>query len=120
MDQGVAFAPSPQVVSSVGGTATRTLVLIASQRTARRPVPVDLSPKTTAKVYGKGFSFFDAKPLPDDIALDLLTSMGLGDVVADYLVHKNYGWDLRGFLAYTLAANLEPADASPSDVRAES
>lgn len=41
-------------------------------------------PKTTAHLYPTGLLFFNAKPLPDEMVIDLMISLGLGNFVAAY------------------------------------
>ena len=54
--------------------------------------------KSTAHVYKKGFSFLDAPLVTEAAALDLLTAMGLGNIVAAYRAKQPPGWEPRRVL----------------------
>ena len=78
--------------------------------------------KSTAHAYKKGFSFLDAPLVTEAAALDLLTAMGLGNIVATYRAKQPPGWKprrvLRGSEAEkkdTLRSVAEPVAEAPDE-----
>ena len=45
--------------------------------------------KPITLLKARGFTFVDSPPITEAVALDLLTAMGLGNVVAAYRANKN-------------------------------
>jgi len=56
------------------------------------------SPKPTTFLRSKGFTFMDAPPCSEALALDILVAAGLGNIVAAYLAREEAGRDPRAAL----------------------